>query len=101
LEWDYKFQPVSDHVAKFQGDRSRDLGKRVAKKRKITSRVKHSPPETVVPGSLINNNHHNKRALLSQGNRAMPLYISIDTDVQALCIVDNFSGSWHGRAYTI
>ena len=31
LEWDYKFQPVSDHVAKFQGDRSRELGERVAK----------------------------------------------------------------------
>jgi len=29
-------------VAKFQGDRSRDLGERVAKK-KITSRVKHKP----------------------------------------------------------
>jgi len=27
----YKTQPVSDHVAKFQGDRSRDLGERMAK----------------------------------------------------------------------
>jgi len=35
LEWDYKIQPDSDHVAKFQqGDRSRELGERVAKKRK-------------------------------------------------------------------
>ena len=34
LEWDYKIQPDSDHVAKFQGDRSRDLGERVAKKRR-------------------------------------------------------------------
>jgi len=42
LEWDYKTTPDSDHVAKFQGDRSRDLGERVAKK-KITSRVKHKP----------------------------------------------------------
>ena len=32
LEWDYKIQPDSDHVAKFQGDRSRDLGESVAKK---------------------------------------------------------------------
>jgi len=32
LEWDYKIQPDSDHVAKFQGDRSRELGERVAKK---------------------------------------------------------------------
>ena len=35
LEWDYKVQSHSDHcVAEFQGDRSRDLGERVAKKRK-------------------------------------------------------------------
>ena len=32
LEWDYKMQPDSDHVAKFQGDRLRELGERVAKK---------------------------------------------------------------------
>jgi len=25
LEWDYKIRADSDHVAKFQGDRSRDL----------------------------------------------------------------------------
>jgi len=45
-EWDYKIQPDSDHVAKFQGDRSRELGERVAKqkkKKKDTSRVKHKP----------------------------------------------------------
>ena len=42
LERDYKTQPDSDHVAKFQGDRSRDLGEGVAKE-KITSRVKHKP----------------------------------------------------------
>jgi len=28
---DYKTQTVSDHVAKFQGNRPRDLGERVAK----------------------------------------------------------------------
>jgi len=28
---DYKIQTVSDHVAKFHGDRPRDLGERVAK----------------------------------------------------------------------
>ena len=44
LEWDYKIQPDSDHVAKFQGDRSRELGERVAKqKNKDTSAVKHKP----------------------------------------------------------
>jgi len=31
LDLDYSIQPVSDHVAKFQGDRPRDLGERVAK----------------------------------------------------------------------
>jgi len=30
-------------VAKFQGDRSRELGETVAKKEKDTSRVKHKP----------------------------------------------------------
>jgi len=41
----YKIQPDSDHVAKFQGDRSRDLGESVAKKnkKKKTSAVKHKP----------------------------------------------------------
>ena len=34
VEWDYKIRPDSDHVAKFQGDRSRDLGELVAKKRR-------------------------------------------------------------------
>ena len=43
LEWDYKIRPDSDHVAKFQGDRSRELGERVAKKKKDTSLVKHKP----------------------------------------------------------
>jgi len=41
LERDYKIEPDSDHVAKFQGDRFRDLGERVAKK--DTSRVKYKP----------------------------------------------------------
>jgi len=45
LEWDYKIQPDSDHVAKFQGDRSRELGERVAKQKKEedTSAVKRKP----------------------------------------------------------
>jgi len=34
LEWDYKVRPDSDYVAKFQVDRSRDLGERLAKKRR-------------------------------------------------------------------
>ena len=52
MEWDYKTQPDSDHVAKFQGDRSRELEERVAKKKKDTSRV-ISPPE-LRSGGLIN-----------------------------------------------
>ena len=31
LDLDYEIQTVSDHVAKFEGDRPRDLGERVAK----------------------------------------------------------------------
>ena len=31
LDLDYKTQTVSDHVAKFHGDRLRDLGERIAK----------------------------------------------------------------------
>ena len=34
LERDYKIEPDSDHVAKFQGDRSMQLGERVANKRR-------------------------------------------------------------------
>jgi len=34
LEWDCKIQPDFDNVAKFQGDRSRDLEERVAKQKK-------------------------------------------------------------------
>jgi len=44
--WDlhYKIQPGLDHVAKFQSDRSRDLGERVAKKKKnITGKTEDLP----------------------------------------------------------
>jgi len=51
LEWDYKIRPDSDHVAKFQGDRSRELGERVAKKKHLRQNI--SPSGTVVPGGLI------------------------------------------------
>jgi len=40
LEWDYKIRPDSDHVAKFQGDRSRELGERVAKKKTFAAEYK-------------------------------------------------------------
>ena len=48
----YKIQPDSDHVAKFQGDWSRDLGESVAKKKHHGQNI--SPSGTVVPGGLIN-----------------------------------------------
>ena len=41
LDLRYKAHSVSDHVAKFHGDRPRDLGERVAKEIKKTSRGKH------------------------------------------------------------
>jgi len=41
LEWDYKIQPDSDHVAKFQGDRSRELGDRVVKKERKKKKIHH------------------------------------------------------------
>ena len=50
----YKTQPDSDHVAKFQGDRTRDLGESVLKKRK-TSRVKHEPVRNGGSGRPNNN----------------------------------------------
>jgi len=51
----YKIHADSDHVAKFQGDRSRELGERVAKKKKEKRKKKHhehfiSPPVTTVNG---------------------------------------------------
>ena len=49
LKWDYKIKPDSDHVAKFQGDRSRELGERVAKKH-LGQNI--SPSGTAVPGGL-------------------------------------------------
>jgi len=39
LEWDYKIRADSYHVAKFQGDRLRDLGERVAKKKKMEENI--------------------------------------------------------------
>jgi len=39
----YNIQPDSDHVAKFQGDRSRDLGERVAKQKNITGKTEARP----------------------------------------------------------
>jgi len=48
----YKIQSDSDHLAKFQGDRSRELGASVAKQKKHL-RQNISPSGTVVPGGLI------------------------------------------------
>jgi len=47
----YKIQSDSDHLAKFEGDRSRKLGASVAKQKKhLLQNI--SPSATVVPGGL-------------------------------------------------
>jgi len=51
LEWDYKIRPDSDHVPKFHGDRSRELGERVAKKKHLGQNI--SPSGTAVPVGLM------------------------------------------------
>jgi len=55
LDLHYNAHPYSDHVAKFHGDRPRELGDRVAKKikkEKKTSAAKHKAFGTNVPGGL-------------------------------------------------
>jgi len=47
LDLHYKIHPASDHVAKFRGDRPRELGHLVAKEKK-TSRVKYKAFRTNV-----------------------------------------------------
>jgi len=54
LEWDYKIQPDSDHAAKFQGDRLRDLGDPALKKKHHEHFI--SPPVTTVNGRPNNGN---------------------------------------------
>ena len=39
LDLHYKIHPVSDHVAKFHGDRPRELGHLVAKEKNITGKI--------------------------------------------------------------
>jgi len=43
LDLRYKIQPDSGHVAKFHGDRLRELGERVVKKRNITGKTEALP----------------------------------------------------------
>ena len=43
LDLDYKTQTVSGHVAKFEGDRLRDLGERVAKEKNTSSILEDLP----------------------------------------------------------
>jgi len=50
LDLHYKIRPDSDHAAKFQGDRSRELRERVAKKKKKHHEHFISPPVTTVNG---------------------------------------------------
>ena len=53
LESIYKIDTGSDHVAKFRGDRLRDLGDYAMKKKRKTSRAFHNTSRTTVPGGLI------------------------------------------------
>jgi len=53
LDLYYKAHPNGDHVAKFHGDRPRQLGGSPAKEIKKTSQVKHKAFGTNVPGGLI------------------------------------------------
>jgi len=53
LDLDYKVELDSDHVAKFRGDRPRDLGDWALKKKHHGQNI--SPSGTVVPGGLITN----------------------------------------------
>jgi len=53
LDLHYKAHLDSDHVAKFHGDRLRELGGSPVKEIKKTSRVKHKAFGTNVPGGLI------------------------------------------------
>jgi len=60
LDLQYLIQPVSDRVAKFRGDRPRDLGERVAKEKRKKKHLEHfiRPPVTTVHGRP-NNGLHN------------------------------------------
>jgi len=51
FELDYEIEQTSDHVAKFQGDRPKELGDLALKKQKETA-VNVRPPGTSVPGGL-------------------------------------------------
>ena len=64
MDLHYKIHADSDHVAKFQGDRSRELGERVAKKKKERKKKHHehfiSPPVTTVNGRPNEYNDYNQ-----------------------------------------
>ena len=52
MDLHYKIHADSDHVAKFQGDRSRELGERVAKKKE--KRKKHHEHFISLPATTVN-----------------------------------------------
>jgi len=52
LESIYKIDTGSDHVAKFRGDRPRELGDYAMKKKRKTSRAFYKTSRTTVPGGL-------------------------------------------------
>ena len=79
----YKIQPASDHVAKFHGDRSGELGECEAKQKK-TSRAKHKPPELSFGRPIII-----KIRLLKVNLRETVVLIGVSS-----CISFNAEWSW-------
>jgi len=63
----YKIQSDSDHVVKFQGDQSRELGEHVAKQKK-TSGAEYKPVRNGGSGRPNNKYNSNARSLCGPGN---------------------------------
>ena len=68
----YKIQSDSDHLAKFQGDRSRELGASVAKQKK-TSAAEYKPVRNGGSGRPNDTNKSPVESLFYTSNRALQL----------------------------
>ena len=94
LEWDYKIRPDCDHVAKFQGDRSRELGERVAKK---NIRAKYKPVRNGCSGRpnklWYGDSHIYLLVFLSLA--LLALAVAYSTEVQFVCVLA------FGRSYMV
>ena len=100
-EWDYKIQRHSDHVAKFQGDRSRELGEGVAKrkerKKEDTSRVNISPSGTTVPGGLTKINQYEFLLLNFFKADILPTRVRCLDDSNWMFWATNVKTFWHDK----